>query len=66
MLVMKTVKQTEFHDSKGLVRTVLTFDDDSQLMVYGEGLGYSYREKKADPLLSYDQLVEIMRHQNRA
>lgn len=63
MLVMKTVKQTEFDDSKGLVRIVLTFDDESQLMVYGEGLSYSYREKNADPLLSYDQLVEIMRHQ---
>ncbi len=32
-------------------------------MVYGEGLGYTYRESKAKPLLTHEQLVEIMRHQ---
>ena len=60
-LVGHTVKETEFDDQSGLVRIVLSFDDGSQLMVYGEGLGYTYRQANAEPLLSAEQLRQIMR-----
>jgi len=66
MVVGKTVRETEFDDAGGLVRIVLTFSDDSQLMVYGEGLGYASRQSKTEPLPTHEQLLALMRHQRES
>lgn len=59
MVVRKTVMATEFDASDGVTRIVLTFTDNSQLMIYGEGVGYAFRQQNASALMSMDDLRKI-------
>ena len=61
MVVGKTVKATEF-EANGVGRVVLTFTDNSQLMIYGEGLGFTFRQQNAEPLMTIDVLRQMFRH----